>query len=262
MPFHIPLLQVVTFLSTILNVLACFKCRHQQFNWMSVQRWFHLYILVSLSPLSINWKIILSQVATVSCLDALVSLLYTPSFWFIWSILLHTLTPSTNYWECPGLSDLVSGKGICSSSSPKYSHSCMAEPWACDTAQSTPAASHHHHGLGQAISPPVLFMEINEAHSAFPIPLSHHHASCFPPQDPAIPTQSKIKAGGPSQDNPSTPNPVGFQGMLELLWYGILRNACSIQESSVSFLPVDIILIENKKSPSSQHKKGYKRASS
>lgn len=68
--------------------------------------------------------------------------------------------------------------------------------------------------LGQDISPPpVLFMEINEAHSAFPKPLSHHHASCFPPQNPATPTQSKIKAGGPHQDILSTPNPVGFQGL-------------------------------------------------
>lgn len=51
--------------------------------------------------------------------------------------------------------------------------------------------------------PPVLSMAINKA-------LSHHHASCFPLQDPATPTQSKIKAGGPSQNTLLTPNPVGF----------------------------------------------------
>lgn len=78
---------------------------------------------------------------------------------------------------------------------------------------------------------------------------------------PAIPT-AKIKASGPSQDILSTPSPVGFQDLLEFFWYVVLRNACSIQESSVSFLPLDIILIKNKKSPSSRKKKDYKRASS
>lgn len=37
---------------------------------------------------------------------------------------------------------------------------------------------------------------------AFPTPLSHSHASCCPPQDPATPTPSKIKPGSPSQDPP------------------------------------------------------------
>lgn len=65
--------------------------------------------------------------------------------------------------------------------------------------------------LGQDTSPPpLLFMEISEAHSDFPTPFSQHHASRCSIQDPATPTQSKIKPGGPSQHphpniQPNTP---------------------------------------------------------
>lgn len=108
-----------------------------------------IYTFLFPYPLSINWRIILSQAATVSCLDALMSLSYITLLQVCLKHVNCTHWHQTQEITEIALVCLVSGKCICSSSSPRYCHSSMAYLWACLTAQSTPAArapaaSHHH----------------------------------------------------------------------------------------------------------------------
>lgn len=146
-----------------------------------------IYIFLFPYPLSINWRIILSQAATVSCLDALMSLSYIT--------LLQVCLKHVNCTHWHQTQEITEIALVCQTLFQASVFAAAAHldtvtaPWlTCEPASQLslpllpmpllpPTITH----LGQDISPPpVLFMKINEAHSAFPIPLSHHHARCFP----------------------------------------------------------------------------------
>lgn len=196
MTFLIPSLIFVPFFCCCFNVLGSSssadtniltRCQDHQCSDDII------YTFLFPSPLPINWKMTLAQVATAACLGAFTTLTQL-SVRFIWSVwAARADTKDGKFLGIPCCQALFQQPYV-------QLQLTWVEPQLRDWTM-TPLLQlswlwvPHHHLPWPRQFPP-------SARLAFPTPLSHSHASCCPPQDPATPTQSKIKPGSPSQDPP------------------------------------------------------------